>query len=57
MHDQVSRPEEGRECSDLEADREDLALAKKALEEYEAKGIEGTAPYGKYRAKRLGPAS
>ena len=56
-HDRVSRPEEVRECPDAEADREDLALAEQALEEYEAKGIEGTAPYGKYRAKRLGPAS
>ena len=39
---------------DPEADREDLALAARALEEYGAEGIEGTVPYIEYRAKRLG---
>ncbi len=33
---------------------EDVALAQRAVEEYEAKGIEGTIPYSQYRSKRLG---
>ena len=57
LDDRVSRPEEGRECSDPEADQEDLALAEQALEKYEAEGIEGTVPYSEYRTKRLGAAS
>ena len=57
LDDTVGRPEGTRECSDPEAEREDLALAEQALEEYEAEGIEGTVPYGEYRAKRLGAAS
>ena len=35
--------------------KEDLAAAQEAMEEYEAKGIEGTIPYSQYRSKRLGP--
>lgn len=57
LHDRVSRPEEVRECADAEADREDLALAEKALKEYGAKGIEGTSPYSQYRKRRLGDSS
>ena len=34
--------------------REDHETAEKALERYEAAGIEGTIPYSEYRAKRLG---
>ena len=33
---------------------EDLAIAEQALEEYDARGIEGTTSYNEYRAKRLG---
>lgn len=33
---------------------EDLAIAERALEEYDAQGIEGTTSYNEYRAKRLG---
>ena len=36
---------------------EDLAVARQAVEEYEAKGIEGTIPYSQYRSKWLGPES
>ena len=36
---------------------EDLAVARQAVEEYEAKGIEGTIPYGRYRSKWLGAES
>lgn len=57
LSDTVRRPEDARECSDPEADREDLALAEKALKEYEAKGLEGTVPYSEYRKKRLGDVS
>ena len=57
LDDRVSRKEEAREYPDAEADREDLSLAEKALEEYEAEGIEGSAPYREYREKRLGAAS
>ena len=57
LDDTVSRPEDTRKGSDLEADREDLALAEQALGEYEAKGIEGTVPYDEYRKKRLGTTS
>ena len=35
----------------------DLAMAQQAVEEYEAKGIEGTIPYSQYRSKWLGPES
>ena len=49
----AGQPEGARACPDPEADREDLALAEKALEEYQAEGIGGTAPYSEYRAKRL----
>ena len=34
-----------------------MALAEKALKEYEAKGLEGTVPYSEYRKKRLGDVS
>lgn len=54
LDDTVSRPEGARECPDAEADREDLALAEKALEEYEAKGIEGSSLYSEYRRGRPG---
>ena len=57
LDDTVSCPEGVRECSDAEAGREDLALAEKALEEYEAKGIEGAALYSEYRRGRLGDSS
>ncbi len=33
---------------------EDLAIVERALEEYDAQGIEGTTSYNEYRAKRLG---
>ena len=33
---------------------EDLAVARQAVEEYEAKGIEDTIPYSRYRSKWLG---
>ena len=36
---------------------EDIALAREAAEEYEAKGLEDTIPYSEYRAKWLGTAS
>lgn len=36
---------------------EDLDTARKALEEYEAMGIEDTISYREYRATRLGPES
>ena len=36
---------------------EDMALAQQAVEEYEAKGIEGTIPYSQYRSKWLGTES
>ena len=45
---------------DPEAHRElieDIALAERALEEYDAQGIEGTTSYSEYRAKRLGTSS
>ena len=54
--DRVGRPEGELQCSDLEADREDMALAEQALEEYEAEDVKGPSPYNKYRAKRLGAA-
>ena len=57
LDDTASRPEEVRECADAEADREDLALVEKALEEYGAKGIEGASPYSEYRKRRLGDSS
>ena len=34
--------------------KEDMAAAQQAMEEYEAKGIEGAIPYSQYRSKRLG---
>ena len=40
-----------------EESKEDLAAAQEAMEEYEAKGIEGTIPYSQYRSKWLGPES
>ncbi len=33
---------------------EDLAAAQQAVEEYEARGIEGTIPYTQYRSQRIG---
>ena len=33
---------------------DDMALAQQAVEEYEAKGIEGTILYSQYRSKWLG---
>ena len=36
---------------------EDLAAAQQAMEEYEAKGIEGTIPYSQYRSQRIGTKS
>ena len=36
---------------------EDHEAAEKALEQYEASGIEGTIPYSEYRARRLGSES
>lgn len=36
---------------------EDIVVAKEALEEYEASGVVGTAPYSEYRARRLGTES
>ena len=36
---------------------EDLAVAKEALEEYEASGVVETTPYSEYRAQRLGSDS
>jgi hypothetical protein len=57
LDDRVDRLDGANESPDPKADREDLALAEQALEEYEAEGIEGTVPYSEYRAKRLGAAS
>ena len=37
--------------------KEDLAAAQEAMEEYEAKGIEGTILYSQYRSKWLGAES
>ena len=37
--------------------KEDLAVARQAVKEYEAKGIEGTILYSQYRSKWLGPES
>ena len=57
LDDKVGGPEGAQECSDPEADREDLVLAEQALQEYEAKGLEDTVPYSEYRKKRLGDVS
>ena len=59
MEDKADRPERvGQEDSEAQRElMEDLALAERALEEYDAHGIEGTTPYSEYRAKRLGTTS
>ena len=57
LEDRANIQEQANDCLAPEADREDLALAEQALQEYEAKGIEDTIPYSEYRAKRLGAAS
>ena len=53
-------PGELRESLDDEAYREeieDIAAAKRALEDYEASGLGGTSSYSEYRAQRLGTES
>ena len=57
LGEKVSRPEDARKGFDSEADREDLALAEQALQEYETEGIEDTVPYDEYRKRRLGAES
>ncbi len=53
LDEKAGQPEGARGCSNPEADREDLTLAEKALDEYQAEGIEGTVPYSEYRARRF----
>ena len=48
---------ESVDADEYQESKEDMATAQQAMEEYEAKGIEGTIPYSQYRSKWLGPES